>query len=148
MRQGILAVTLLLLLAGCTPGTSQAVPKQPIQKVPQAQLKSTVKPVAKKPLPVAPKNEMTLREVDDTNFNPEYMYPEDKTKNTSVSKSEETPTAETLTEETSTDDTSADTMDKEECIAMISQEKFDKYTAMLGSEDASIKRCKMLKAMR
>jgi len=145
MRQGILAVTLLLLLAGCTPETRQAVPKQLIQKVPQTR---TVKPVAKKPLPAAPKNEMTLREVDDTNFNPEYMYPEDKTKNTSVSKSEETPTVETLAEETPTDDTSADTMDKEECIAMISQEKFDKYTAMLGSEDASIKRCKMLKAMR
>jgi len=39
-------------------------------------------------------------------------------------------------------------MDKEECIAMITQEKFDKYTAMFGSEAASIKRCKMLKATR
>jgi len=41
-----------------------------------------------------------------------------------------------------------DTMDKDECIAMISREKFDKYTAMFGSETASIKRCKMLKTTR
>jgi len=42
----------------------------------------------------------------------------------------------------------ADTMNKEECIAMITQEKFDKYAAMFGSEAASIKRCKMIKATR
>ena len=41
-----------------------------------------------------------------------------------------------------------DTMNKEECIAMITQEKFDKYASMFGSEAASIKRCKMLKATR
>ena len=41
-----------------------------------------------------------------------------------------------------------DTINKEECIAMITQEKFDKYAAMFGSEAASIKRCKMLKATR
>ncbi len=76
--------------------------------------------------------------MDDTNFNPEYMYPEDKNQKAEVAKPVETPAAHT----------SADTMDKEECIAMISQEKFDKYTAMFGSEAASIKRCKMLKAMR
>ncbi len=110
--------------------------------MPQAQVKNTTKPVVKKQLPAAPKNQIELREVDDTNFNPEYMYPEDKSAKTQVAKPAETH------EEAPTANTSTDTMDKEECIAMISQEKFDKYTAMFGSEDASIKRCKMLKAMR
>ena len=41
----------------------------------------------------------------------------------------------------------SDQMSKEECIAMVTQEKFDKYTAMFGSEEASIKRCQMIKAM-
>jgi len=39
-------------------------------------------------------------------------------------------------------------MTKEECVSMISQEKFDKYTSMFGNEEASIKRCAMLKAMK
>lgn len=38
-------------------------------------------------------------------------------------------------------------IDKEECVQMISQEKFDKYTKMFGSEAASIKRCTMIKTM-
>lgn len=142
MREGIIAVTLLLLLAGCATDSKQPTPKQPIQKAPQAQVKNITKPIIKKQLPAAPKNQIELREVDDTNFNPEYMYPEDKSAKTQVAKPAETH------EEAPVANTSTDTMDKEECIAMISQEKFDKYTTMFGSEDASIKRCKMLKAMK
>jgi hypothetical protein len=37
---------------------------------------------------------------------------------------------------------------REECIAMIGQEKFDRYTRMLGGESGAIKRCTMLKAMK
>ena len=39
-------------------------------------------------------------------------------------------------------------MTKNECIGMIGEEKFLKYTQMFGSESASLKRCKMLKAMK
>ena len=39
-------------------------------------------------------------------------------------------------------------MTKTECISMIGADKFTKYTQMFGSESASIKRCKMLKAMK
>jgi hypothetical protein len=64
------------------------------------------------------------------------MYPEDTKKKVKEEPPVQTPVMTT------------DTMDKQECIAMISQEKFDKYTDMFGSEAASIKRCKMLKATR
>jgi hypothetical protein len=134
MREGILTLSLLLLLAGCTKTNQQVVPKI----VPPVQQPSTPKPVAKKPMPAPPKKEIKLKEVDDTNFNPEYMYPDDKKDQLKAVGSTETPVATTLTQ----------SMGKEECIAMITQEKFDKYTAMFGSEDASIKRCKMLKAMQ
>lgn len=87
--------------------------------------------------PPPPKKKIKLKEIDDTNYNPTYMYPEDTKK-----KVKEEPTA------VQTPSITTDTMDKQECIAMISQEKFDKYTAMFGSEADSIKRCKMLKATR
>jgi hypothetical protein len=38
-------------------------------------------------------------------------------------------------------------MDKKECISMIGQEKFNKYTQMLGNEASAIRKCQMLKAM-
>lgn len=138
MRQGILALTLLLLLAGCTQNNTQVAPKQSVQKTAPIQEKKIIKPVVRKQLPPPPKKEIELKEVDDTNFNPEYMYPEDKNAKSEVAQPVETAAA----------NTSVDSMGKEECIAMITQEKFDKYTAMFGSEAASIKRCKMLKAMR
>jgi hypothetical protein len=39
-------------------------------------------------------------------------------------------------------------MTKAECISMIGADKFAKYTQMFGSEAASLKRCKILKAMK
>ena len=87
-------------------------------------------------LPPPPKKKITLKEVEDTNYTDDYMYPEDTkaAKKDPVEMQKGTPI-------------STGAMSKEECIAMISQEKFDKYTAMFGSEQASIKRCTMLKAM-
>lgn len=138
MTKGILVLTLLLLLAGCTQNGGQATPKQSAPKATPIQEKNIIKPVVRKKIPLPPKKEIKLKEVDDTNFNPEYMYPEDKKAKSEVAQPTETPAT----------NASADTMNKEECIAMISQDKFDKYTTMFGSEAASIKRCKMLKAMR
>jgi hypothetical protein len=47
-----------------------------------------------------------------------------------------------------TPDATPERMGKEECIGMIGQTKFDKYTQMLGSETAAIKRCVLLKSMK
>ncbi|MBA1420338.1 MAG: hypothetical protein FAF03_05620 [Epsilonproteobacteria bacterium] len=96
------------------------------------------KPIAKtvKTLPPPPKKKIKLKEVEDTNYTDDYMYPED----TKAAKKDPVEKQETIA-------VSNGGMTKEACIAMISQEKFDKYTAMFGSQEASIKRCAMLKAM-
>lgn len=86
-------------------------------------------------LPPAPKKHIQLKEVDDTNHSDKYMYPED----TAAAKKDPIKVTEVST--------ISNSMTKKECISMISQEKFDKYTNMFGSEAASIKRCAMLKAM-
>jgi hypothetical protein len=124
MKYGIITITILMLLGGC---------KEPavIEKD-----TNTAHLVKQTYLPPPPRKKIKLKEVDDTNFDAAYMYPEDTKKKEKVETPEQTPIIVT------------DTMDKEECIAMISQEKFDKYAAMFGSETASIKRCKMLKATR
>lgn len=87
-------------------------------------------------IPPPPTKKIKLKEVDDTNFNTAYMYPEDTKKESKKESPVQAPVA------------AEGAMDKEECIAMITQEKFDKYAAIFGSEAASIKRCKMLKATR
>ena len=92
-------------------------------------------------LPPAPKKHIKLKEIKDTNYSDTYMYPED----TAAAKKD--PVAKTATD-TPIATSISSSMSKEECVAMISQEKFDKYSAMFGSEAASIKRCTMLKAMK
>jgi hypothetical protein len=81
-----------------------------------------------------PKKKIKLKDVNDTNFDAAYMYPKEIKKKENVAVSSQKPAA------------AEGSMDKAQCIAMITQEKFDKYAAMFGSEEASIKRCKMLKA--
>lgn len=124
MRYSIITITMLILLAGCDQPTINDKDNNKEHVVKQTYL------------PSPPKKRIKLKEIDDTNFNAAYMYPEDPKK-----KGKEVPPVQAPV-------TSTDTMDKKECIAMISQEKFDKYTTMFGSEAASIKRCKMLKATR
>jgi hypothetical protein len=127
MRYSFITITMLMLLAGCDQPT--VVEKDKVGKD-----KNTAHVVKQTYLPPPPKKKIKLKEVEDTNFNATYMYPDDTQKKENVETPTQTPGAST------------DTMDKQECIAMISQEKFDKYTTMFGSEAASIKRCKMLKA--
>lgn len=122
MKYSIITITILMLLAGCD---------QPTVKD-----KNTAHVVKQTYMPPPPKKKIKLKEIDDTNFNAAYMYPEDTKKKETVKTPTQTPIA------------TPDTMNKEECIAMITQEKFDKYAAIFGSEDASIKRCKMIKATR
>jgi hypothetical protein len=125
MKYGILTITILMLLEGCK--------DQPAVKEKDKDNAHIVKQTY---LPPPPKKKIKLKEVDDTNYDSAYMYPEDTMRKEKVQTPEQTSIADTAI------------MGKEECIAMISQEKFDKYTAMFGSEAASIKRCKMLKATR
>ena len=83
-------------------------------------------------MPKPPKKNIKLKKVEDNNYSSGYMYPGAKKK-----KKKPVTVAST-----------SSTMNKTECISMIGQDKFDKYTQMFGSEAASLKRCKMLKAMK
>ena len=112
---------LMLLLSACGSETPTPAP-----------VKKTTQTVVKKAPPPPPKSTHKPREVNDTNYETAYMYPEDNKKKKEKVSTTVTPSSE---------------IGKEECIAMITQEKFDKYTAMFGSEEASIKRCQMIKAM-
>ena len=88
--------------------------------------------------PPPPKKNIKLKEVEDENFSSEYMYPETKKK--SIEKPEQPVTLNTET-------TSTATMTNTECISMIGQEKFDKYSTMFGGDAGALKKCKMLKAL-
>ena len=103
MKYGIVTITILMLLGGCDQPTVEDKDKNTAHIVKQTYL------------PPPPKKRLKLKEVKDTNFDSAYMYPEDTKKKEKVKTPEQTPIADT------------DTMDKEECITMISQEKFDKY---------------------
>ncbi len=108
--------------------------QQPIYYRPLPKTKpATQKPVVK---PEKPTKVHGLKEVQDNNFNPDYMYPETPKRTRSKTKLDTPPVTVTAS------------MGREECIAMIGQEKFDKYTQMLGSENAAIKRCVMMKSMK
>jgi len=123
---GISLIT-FILLAGCASNTPPPV-KKPV-KSPDQNINKVTTP------PPSPKYEGELKKVEDTNYSSAYMYPEDTVKKEKVEEPAQIPLA-------------SDTgMNKEECIAMISQEKFEKYATMFGSEAASIKRCNMIKAM-
>lgn len=135
-------LTLLLsstLFVGC--GLSShynAIPPQPatpsIPVVPPVTKASTN--TVKNPSHYSHKNHK-MKKVEDKNYSDTYMYPEDNSsaKKDPVKVNPSTPTPSTPT------------MSKEECISMIGEDKFTKYTQMLGSEASSIKRCSMLKAM-
>ena len=88
-------------------------------------------------IPTAPKKNIKLKKVEDNNYSSGYMYPKAHKKKKPV----------TVAQTDATIDES-NTMTTAACISMIGQAKFDKYTEMFGSEAASLKRCKMLKAMK
>lgn len=91
-------------------------------------------------LPPAPESTHVDKVIEDDNHQESYMYPEDgkSAKKDPVKK-------EIVTEE---ETPVISEMSKEACISMIGQEKFDKYSEMFGNEEASIKRCSMMKAMQ
>jgi len=148
MKYTLLTLSTLIFIA-CTPKSPEPISIQEenlslenntsalieAQLEKKQKLEKIQKDKAKKFLPPPPKKKIKLKKVKDNNFDAKYMYPEDKKekkkenskdiKNTIISK-----------------------MTKEKCISMISQEKFDKYTAIFGNEEASIKRCAILQAMK
>ncbi|MDQ7047081.1 MAG: hypothetical protein Q9M39_05485 [Sulfurovum sp.] len=130
MKNISIALLAFLLLAGCGSKHTPPVVKAKVKVAPVTKKKKTTYKH-----PAKPKKQMRLKEVEDTNYSSAYMYPEDKVKKEKVEEPIKTPLATNTA------------MNKEECITMISQEKFDKYTEMFGSETASIKRCNMIKAM-
>jgi len=127
MKYGIVTLTVIIVLGGCDQPTVENTVTNKEVKTAQV-VKQTYLP------PPPPKKEIKLKDVNDTNFDAAYMYPKESKNKETVAVSSQKPAAV------------EGTMDKAQCIAMITQEKFDKYTAMFGSEAASIKRCKMLKA--
>ena len=122
----IMLVTAALFIAGCANQTPT-----PVQTVEETKV----------PVPQRVHKKIKLKEVQDGNYSSEYMYPEDKVKKEKVVKVAEAETTATVA-------TTSNAMSKEECVSMMGQEKFNKYTQMFGNEASTIKRCTMLKAMQ
>ena len=128
----IILATTSLFIVGCTDRTP-TITKKPVQTVEEIN-------ATKVYVPQRVHKKIKLKEVQDDNYSSAYMYPEDKVKKEKVVKVADAETTTTVA-------TTANAMNKEECVGMIGQEKFDKYTQMFGNEASSIKRCAMLKAM-
>lgn len=133
MKLTITALITLSFMIGC--GSHQP-KKHIIEKKPQVQTLPTKHAVTQSTLPPAPKKKHIPKAIEDSNYSDKYMYPED-----SKAAKKDPIKKETIS-------SPSHSMTKEECVSMISQEKFDKYTSMFGNEEASIKRCAMLKAMK
>ena len=159
MKLWPIAITSILLFSGCSSRTqttelqNQNAKLALIIQQQQAQIDELTKKVTKKvtkkkrtrtqkkkTVSTPPKKNIKLKKVEDDNYSSGYMYPgQAKKKPIKLAKATPVATASTPT---------SSAMGKAECITMIGADKFQKYTQMFGSEAASIKRCKMLKAMK
>ena len=141
MKYLLISLLTLFILTGCGSRNTHYII---VKKRPPIIVQHTVKPIPHKikkshhikKIPSPPKKKIKLKKVEDTNYNDNYMYPED------IKAAKKDPKTKRIVTSTS-----MQKMTKAECIAMITQEKFDKYTQMFGSEAASIKRCVMLKTI-
>ena len=124
----ISVIFLTLFIVGCSSTQSEKVSLKETQK-PQVE-------TTQQYTPAPPKNSFKPKVVQVDNYTSEYMYPSKKMQPTPINQVDQ--------EE---QNTATETMTKEECIAMIGEEKFEKYTQMFSSEAAAIKRCMLLKAM-
>ncbi len=159
MKLWLIAITSLIIFSGCNSRTqniqlqNQNAKQVLIIQQQQAQIEAlNAKLDAKKKararartkkmsaIPTAPKKNIKLKKVEDNNYTSGYMYP-GKAKKKPIKLAKVTPISPIITSKSST-------MNKAECISMIGVDKFAKYTKMFGSEAASLKRCKMLKAMK
>lgn len=133
MKYLFMIVSAALLFTGCA---------EQAPKVKTAPVKPKESNATKYVAPPPPKKHIELKEVQDDNYSPEYMYPDDKYKKDKLAEAKESDNPDASLEKAS------ESMSKEECISMIGQEKFDKYTELYGNEAASIKRCTLLKSMQ
>jgi hypothetical protein len=130
--KAITAILLTLFVTGCSsPQPEKRSPTVTETEKPRMQTPKNYTP------PTPPKKSFKPKEVQTDNYTSEYMYPSNKLQPSPVKK-----------EEKAEQDTASNTMAKEECIAMIGEEKFEKYTKMFSDEAAAIKRCTLLKAMQ
>lgn len=135
MKNVIFIAVFAILFVGCAQKTEPIIKKVAPPIVADVNRTIDTRHVVKqKHYPKPPQKAIKLKTVKDDDFNSDYMYPTDSKK-----KSEATKIVSSVPKVSIE-------MTKEECISMITKEKFDKYTAMFGSESASIRRCKMLKA--
>lgn len=138
MKFWIMLATAALFIAGCASRNTA-----PVQTVKETNTTKETK-TKKVHVPQKAAKNVKLKEVQDDNYSSEYMYPKGKAKKEKVVKVAE---VETPTDTTAVA-TASNTMNREECINMIGQVKFDQYTQMFGNEASSIKRCAMLKSMK
>ena len=151
MKLWSMAIIVLFLFSGCVSKKqylnlkNKAIQQSQIIQEQQIQIETLKKKRSKQKsygnysssYPDHPKKHIKLKSVEDDNYSAEYMYP--------TAAKEKTVKQALVEKKTSIN---SDTLEKTECITMIGQEKFDKYTKMFGNEAASLKRCKMLKAMK
>lgn len=111
------------------------------QKIYQMQIAKQPKPQPTKidNVEQAPTKEVELKKVEDNNYSADYMYPGAKKQSASTPTVQTSPTVSSRIKRG---------MSKSECIDLIGQVKFDKYTQMFGNEEASLKRCQILKTMQ
>ena len=127
-----------------TPYTQEEPSTQAVKSDQHRMLKSTDKPRKKtakhgtKTYPPKPRTPHQLYKVDDTNFDPDYMYPE-TSRPQKKAPQKATPASNTP---------ATGTMDKARCVKMLGQEKFTRFVTILGSEAATIKRCALMQRMR
>ncbi|MDQ1326613.1 MAG: hypothetical protein QG564_1738 [Campylobacterota bacterium] len=140
MKYLVIFISILFAITGCAPQNTRATPKIDQTTNISTNEKNTTKETISKKIPQKPKKIIELKKVEDNNFSSEYMYPENKVKEEKIiTVAQDTPAPP---------EAPGPIITKEECINMIGQEKFDKYTALLGSEEASIKRCEMIKKVQ
>ena len=151
MKLGFLLTLILFALTGCVSEKkyiqlrTKALQQSQIIQDQQLQIASLEKKNTKKHsqhnqsigYAKPPKKNITLKKVEDDNYSSDYMYP---TTTPEPPQTPQTPQESTVKSNIS--------VEKQECIGLIGQDKFDKYTKMFGSEAASLKRCKMLKSMQ
>jgi len=140
-KSWILLVSAALLAVGCADNTPKVKKPTPVEE-------NNVTEPTKTYVPQAPRRKIALKKVEDDNHSSNYMYPEDKVKKVVPTKVAYAPSVESnVTATPAKKVATKSSMGKDECIGMIGQEKFDKYTQMFGNEASSIKRCTMLKSM-
>ena len=123
-------ICLALLVAGCSSNQPEKVyaEGEEVSKTATPQKHTAVPPK---------RSSFRAKAVERENYTSEYMYPSNKAYPAPVKQAENTEANLT-----------GGGMTKEECIAMIGEEKFAKYTEMFSDETGAIKRCTILKAMR